>query len=143
MGGSQLPSRFLSMQRPEHEQPHGAAAWPLPPPPLPGGAVSRCFMGFRGEAAGPLIAEGARAPQEEGWNSKGREWEAVLAGTLLASCESQVLCGTTWYRTLKSGSWSSLRPALTCSFPSVNGDFSSWGSSLTCSHPCVQLPATP
>lgn len=66
------------MQRPEHEQPHGAAAWPFPSPALPGGAVSRCFLGLGGEALGPLIAVGARAPQEEGWRSKGREWEAVL-----------------------------------------------------------------
>lgn len=44
------PSHLLSAQRPEHEQPHGASAGPLPPPALPGGAVSRCFAGLGGEA---------------------------------------------------------------------------------------------
>lgn len=36
----------LSTQRPQHEQPHGAAARPLPTPVLPGGAVSRCLVGW-------------------------------------------------------------------------------------------------
>lgn len=42
------PSPPLSVQRPEHEQPHGAPAWPLQPPALPGGAVSRCLVGSWG-----------------------------------------------------------------------------------------------
>lgn len=58
--GSSRPR--LSAQRPQHEQPHGAAARPLPTPALPGGAVSRCLVGW---ARAPSGCSGAPGPGED------------------------------------------------------------------------------
>lgn len=56
-GAAGAHGSVVSPQRPEHEQPHGAAARALPPAALPGGAVSRrrsgrAVLGARGGGAG-------------------------------------------------------------------------------------------
>lgn len=109
------PSRFVSTQRPEHEQPHGAAAWPLPPPALPGGAVSRGLRGL-GQGFGTLAAVGAWAPRG---GLRGRGPGAVPESGELSGPRGSSESQAGWNHMVQgSETWPvSSRPAPACSFP--------------------------